>query len=120
MLRIEAVVALFPGLETHEVRAWIERGWVRPEGGAPAGTEAGAEATGGEAWLFAEVDVARVRLVRDLRHEMGVAEDTLPLVLSLMDQLYAARGALKAVRRAVESQPDPVRRALLAALRDPG
>ena len=115
MLRIEAVVALFPGLETHEVRAWIERGWVRPEGGAQAGTE-----TGAEAWLFAEVDVARVRLVRDLRHEMGVAEDTLPLVLSLMDQLYAARGALKAVRRAVESQPDPVRQALLAALRDPG
>ena len=42
MLRIEAVVALFPGLETHEVRAWIERGWVRPEGGAQAGTETGA------------------------------------------------------------------------------
>lgn len=106
MLRIEAVVALFPGLETHEVQAWIERGWVRPEGGA-----------GAEAWLFAEVDVARVRLVRDLRHEMGVADDTLPLVLSLMDQLYAARGMMKAVRRAVETQPEPVRRALLAALR---
>ena len=104
MMRLTAVVALFPDLRETELLAWVERGWVRPEGDQPD-------------WVFQEIDVARVRLIRDFRHAMAVSEETMPLVLSLLDQLYALRGQMRAVARAVETQPEPVRTAILAALR---
>jgi chaperone modulatory protein CbpM len=103
MMRITAVVALFTDLGEPELTGWIERGWVRPE---PADT----------GWVFEEIDVARVRLIHDLRHRMALEEDAIPLILSLMDQVYELRGQLRAVLRAVERQPEDVRRAILAAL----
>ena len=104
MMRMTAVVALFPELRETELLTWVDRGWVRPQ---PSGEE----------WEFQEIDVARVRLIRDLRHDMAVQEETMPLVLSLLDQLYALRGQVRAVARAVEAQDEAVRAAILAALR---
>jgi chaperone modulatory protein CbpM len=104
MMRFTAVVGLFPDLRETELRAWVDRGWVRPEGAAPD-------------WVFQEIDVARVRLIHDFRHAMAVSEETMPLVLSLLDQVYALRGQMQAFVRAVESQPEPVRAAILASLR---
>ena len=104
MMRLTAVVTLFPGLRETELQAWIERGWVRPEGSEPD-------------WVFQEIDVARVRLIHDFRHAMAVPDETMPLVLSLLDQVYSLRGQMRAIGRAVESQPEPVRSAILTALR---
>lgn len=103
MMRITAVVALFPDLREPELRAWIERGWVRPQGSDAD-------------WVFQEIDLARVRLVHDLRHSMAVQEETIPLVLSLLDQVYTLRGQLRAVGRAIETQPLGVRSAILDVL----
>ncbi len=103
-MRLEAVLELVPGLVQAELEDWVARGWVLPAGEAPE-------------WVFAEIDVARVRLVLDLRHGMGVDEEALPLVLSLLDQVYGLRRRLRAVMAAAEAQPDPVREALRAALR---
>ena len=108
MLQITAVTALFADLPAQELNGWIERGWVQPEGNAPG-------------WVFQEIDVARVRLVYDLRRGMDVGEETIPLVLSLLDQVYEVRAQLKAVLRAVEAQPAGVRDAIQALLeRDAG
>ena len=104
-MRFTAVVALFPDLRETELQAWVQRGWVRPEGTEPD-------------WVFEEIDVARVRLIRDFRHTMAVPEETMPLVLSLLDQVYTLRGQMRAVARAVEGQPETVRAAILAALRE--
>jgi hypothetical protein len=41
----------------------------------------------------------------------------MPLVLSLLDQVYTLRGQMHAVARVVERQPEAVRTAILAALR---
>jgi chaperone modulatory protein CbpM len=103
-MRLTAVVAMYPDVVEAELVTWVERGWVRPAGGPPE-------------WEFAEIDVARVRLVRDMRRDMDVPEESMALVLSLLDQVYALRGQLRAVARAVEGQPEPVRAAILAALR---
>jgi chaperone modulatory protein CbpM len=103
MMRLEAVAAQFPDLAEGELVAWVERGWVRAEGQPPA-------------WEFREVDVARVRLIHDFRHTMDVPAETMPLVLSLLDQVYALRRQITSVARAVESQPEDVRAAILAAL----
>ncbi|MCW3477317.1 chaperone modulator CbpM [Limobrevibacterium gyesilva] len=105
MMRLDAVVALFPDLDAVELSAWIERRWVRPDQAS------------GNGWVFTEIDIARVRLVRDLRHEMDIAEDTIPLVLALMDQVYDLRRTLAAMARAIEDQPPDIRDAVLAALR---
>lgn len=103
-MRLEAVVALIPDVPAPEVQDWIARGWVLPMGDPPD-------------WVFAEIDVARVRLVRDLRHGLGLEQDNVALVLSLLDQVYSLRRHLGAVLAAAERQPAPVREALLAVLR---
>lgn len=105
MLRLTAVVAQFPDLAEVELRGWIERGWVRAEWQDPD-------------WVLDDIDVARVRLVYDVRHMMGVTEDAIPLVLSLLDQIYGLRAQMRAVAQAVERQPASVREAILAALRE--
>ncbi len=104
MMRVTAVVAMFPDLRESELLSWVDRGWVRPEGTEPD-------------FVFQAVDVARVRLIHDFRHSMSVAEDTMPLVLSLLDQVYTLRGQIQAIGRAVEGQPEDVRAAILAAIR---
>ena len=104
-MRLTAVVALFPDLRETELHTWVERGWVRPEGNEPD-------------WIFQDVDIARVRLIRDFRQEMAVPEEIMPLVLSLLDQVYTLRGQMRLLARAVEGQPEPVRSAILAAIRE--
>lgn len=102
-MQITAVTALFADLGEAELLAWVERGWVLPES-----AETG--------WVFHDIDVARVQLIHDLRRQMDVGEDSMSLVLSLLDQVYDLRSRLHAVLRAVEAQPDDVRAAIRAAL----
>jgi chaperone modulatory protein CbpM len=104
MMHVAAVAALFPDLQAVELDAWIERRWVEPEAGPEGGL------------LFQEIDVARVRLIYDLRHDLAVAEDTVPLILSLIDQVYELRCQLKAVSRAVDTLPEALREQVLTAL----
>ena len=91
-IRLDAVLTVVPGVAADEVRDWVARGWVLPRGTPPD-------------WVFAEIDVARVRLIRDLRHDMGVEEETLPLVLSLLDQVYDLRRRLRAIAAAGHRVP---------------
>lgn len=98
-----AVLALLGDLDEMELTTWVQRGWVRPEMG-----DAG--------WEFLAIDLARVRLIHDLRRRMDVAEETLPLVLSLLDQVYDLRARLRAVLAAVECQTPEVRALLRVAL----
>jgi chaperone modulatory protein CbpM len=85
-----------------ELRAWVAEGWIHP-----------AQGHGGP--VFDELDVARVRLVRDLREEVSLPAESLPVVLSLLDQLHGLRRQLRGLAGAVDRQPEEVRRAVLAA-----
>jgi len=133
-MRIASVVALFADLPEAELSSWVARGWVLPDLGAAdwsaveqgtadrGATDRGAADRGpadqGEAgWDFREIDVARVRLIHDLHRAMAIDEATMPLVLSLLDQVYALRGTLRDLLRGLETQPEPVRTTVLAALR---
>lgn len=99
----DTLVRLFPDANTVEIASWVERGWVQPE-------------RDGERLVFQEIDVARVRLIRDLRHELALGEDAVPVVLSLMDQVYDLRSQLRAVLNAIENQSTDVRQSVLRAL----
>jgi chaperone modulatory protein CbpM len=105
MMQFDAVVALFSDLEAAELTGWIEQRWVQPERAASDG------------WVFHEIDVARVRLIYDLRRQLDTPEDTMPLLLSLLDQIYELRRRLKSMMRALERQPAEVRAAVIEALR---
>ena len=103
MMQLDAVSALFGDLEGVELTSWVERGWVQPD-----------RAGGG--WEFREIDIARVRLIRELRRDLAVNEEEMALVLSLLDQIYELRGAVRRLLAVAEHQPGDVRAALLAAL----
>ncbi len=107
----DAVLGHVPGLDRLEVTRWIERRWVRPEGAASDVDVAEVD--------FAEVDAARIRLIHELRTDLAVADDSIDLVLSLIDQIHDLRCRLRLVLRAVDCQPADVQAAVLAALEPP-
>ena len=90
------------GAQASEIHQWIAAGWVQPAGAPDL--------------MFADADIARVRLIVELKYELHVEEDTLPLVLSLLDQVYGLRRQLSTLARAVSRQPDDVRKAITAAM----
>jgi chaperone modulatory protein CbpM len=102
------VVEMLGRVEVAELRVWCAAGWVAPaQPGIPG--EAGP--------VFDEVDLARIRLVCELRDDLGLDDDAIPVVLSLVDQLYGVRRELRALARAVEQQPDEVAAPVRAAFR---
>jgi len=104
MMRIHAVIALFPDLDERELGVWIAQHWVQPEPALDDGP------------VFREIDIARVHMIYDLRRRLDVHEETMPLVLSLLDQVYELRRNLKAVTRALDDQPGDIRAAVLRAI----
>jgi chaperone modulatory protein CbpM len=72
----------------------------------------------GEGYYFAEVDYARVRFICDMHYDLNIDEEALPILLGLLDQVYDLRRQMKAVGRAIETQPEEVQNAIAQALSD--
>ena len=102
MTEHEVVDAIGP-LTHRRLRLWIRHGWVAPAAGA-------------DGLRFDDVDIARVRLVCQLKDELRLSEDAVAMVLSLMDQVYGLRRELRTLAAAVERQPKNVRRAIVSAV----
>ncbi|MDB5412391.1 MAG: hypothetical protein JWR10_726 [Rubritepida sp.] len=81
MITLDILRTRFSALEVDDLQRWIGEGYVRPERAA-------------DDLLFEEIDVERVRLILELRDVMQVNEEALPVVLSLLDQLYELRRRL--------------------------
>lgn len=84
MINIDAMVELYSRLERPVLERWIADDWVRPD------------QRDGE-YTFREIDVARVHLILELRDQLDVNEAALPVVLSLLDQLYDLRRQMRAL-----------------------
>jgi chaperone modulatory protein CbpM len=115
MITFEVLCTQVAGLQPADLRRWIENAWVRPLA-TPATDQV-------EIWQFEEIDVARVRLIVELRDELRVEEDTLPVVLSLLDQVHDLRRRLVTLQAAIsEVAPAEVHDNILKVLRraDPG
>ncbi|MGS4947500.1 MerR family transcriptional regulator [Meridianimarinicoccus sp. RP-17] len=98
------VVARIERLTIRELRLWMREGWVRP-------------AQGERGPVFDDLDVARLRLLCELRKDIGLPQDVMPTVLALIDQLYRTRRDLAHLMQAVDDQPTDIRRAVIAAMR---
>jgi len=88
-----------------ELHAWIEQHWVLP-----------VEESGD--FYFDEADVARVKLIAELRNDLGVNEDAIPVVLRLLDQVYSLRRALSELNEAIQELPESAQEQLRAHLSD--
>jgi len=100
MTTIDILVTQLSGLQRQDLERWIANQWVRPDRAA-------------DDYVFGEIDVARVRLILELRDDLQVNEEALPVVLSLLDQLYEQRRRMRELCEALRrTAPDEVRRTL--------
>jgi chaperone modulatory protein CbpM len=104
MMTLDDLLRLNGRIERVELLQWIAWRWVRPE-------------REGGAFRFDEADLARVRLIHEIRHEMGIEPDTVPVVLSLLDQVYDLRRQLRALAESLADSPDEVQREVLERCR---
>ena len=107
MISFDDLVAAMPALQPGDLEAWIREEMVTPreEGGV---------------LLFTDMECARVRLICTLRYELEIDADTLPVVLSLVDQLYDTRQRLLSLAAAVAAQDKDVHAAIIAAMKPKG
>ncbi len=106
MIPLERLLAIMAGLRRDELEHWIAEDLVRPE-------------RRGEELLFAEIDVARVRLLVELSQELRLDEEALPVVVSLMDQLYATRRRMRLLCDAIDRAGEQMHEAIATELRRP-
>lgn len=104
MMGIEELLNEIAALQRADLEAWIGEELVSPLRDA-------------DAPVFSEMECARVRLICTLHYDLDIEADTLPVVLSLMDQLYDTRRQLRALTAAVAAQDETVREAVLKAIR---
>ena len=103
MKNFEAIRHELQGLRAVELERWISAELVRAQGGPGA-------------WEFHEIDIARIRLILQLRDELEIEERSLPVVLSLLDQLYDLRRRTSRMNQALAGLAPEARAAVLARL----
>jgi chaperone modulatory protein CbpM len=69
---------------------WVEEGWL-------------SQHQGFSGQQFSDVDFARARLIRDLQ-DLGVNDDSIPIVLGLVDQLHGLRHLLRELLLTIKAQ----------------
>jgi chaperone modulatory protein CbpM len=103
MIALEEVLRRLHGLDRHELWHWVQNRWVLAE-------------RQGDTLLFREVDVARIELIHEMRHDFAVDDEAVPLVLGLLDQVYDLRRQLRRLCDALAAQPEETREAVRRAL----
>lgn len=103
MKRLEEVVAQIDALQRNDLDIWISEELISPH------EDAGA-------MFFSEMECARIRLMCTLHYELEIEAETLPLVMSLIDQLYQTRQRLLKLTAAVAAQDKSVQTAILTAI----
>jgi chaperone modulatory protein CbpM len=69
------------GLQVQTLEFWLEQRWLIPQ-----------ESSAG--MTFSDIDVARARLIQDLKTGFGVNDEGVDVILHLVDQLHGLRRAL--------------------------
>jgi chaperone modulatory protein CbpM len=81
MLSIDEL-AVRASVETETILAWVEEGWLMPWTEDPL-------------LVFSEIDLARAQLILNLKHDLGVNEEGIAVILDLLDQIHGLRSAVK-------------------------
>lgn len=102
MIAIDDLLATIPSLQRSDLESWIRDELVIAE------RDAGLS--------FSDMECARIRLICTLTYEFEIDSGALPVVLSLLDQLYDTRRRLMSLTRAVTLQDKTIQAAIVAAL----
>jgi len=78
------------GLDVQTLEFWIEQQWLIP---AQSSVDVS----------FSDRDVARARLIRDLKGDFGVNDEGVDIILHLVDQLHGLRRAFEGLRHDMTS-----------------
>ena len=65
-------------LDVATLDAWIEAEWLMP-------------LASGKTFQFSDADLARARLIQDLKTDFGVNDEGVAIILHLLDQLHGLR-----------------------------
>ena len=103
MISIDDLVGTISPLQRSDLETWIREELVVPRQEA-------------EMLLFTDMESARVRLICTLHYELEIDVDTLPVVLSLVDQLYDTRQRLLSLTAAIAAQDKNVQATIIAAM----
>lgn len=94
-------------LDDATLENWICAGWLIPTQGTAD-------------FIFSETDIARARLIRDLRDNLGINDEGVTVILDLLDQIHGARQMFRVLLSSVQELPDSTRRQILADIRSAG
>ena len=103
MMRVEELLSAIAALQRSDLESWIREELVAPQQHE-------------ETLVFSEMECARVRLICTLHYELEIDAGTLPVVLSLIDQLYETRRRLKSLTAGVAAQEKAVQASIIAAM----
>ena len=98
------VITTVTRLTRHQLVRFVETELVRPKQ-----TESGI--------VFRRIDIARLELLCDLTDDLDLDEGALGVVVSLLDQLHAARQDFLTLARAIDALPADVRRRVGTAMK---
>ncbi len=81
-------------LDPETLEVWIKEEWLIPRATATELT-------------FSEVDLARAKLIQDLKRDIGVNDEGVGVVLNLLDQVHGLRKALAGLLQAMRERSTP-------------
>jgi len=92
------VVQQVQHLTVTRLRVWVAQGWIKP--------------ANQDAQIYSDADVARAALICNLEDELGFAEEDVPVLLNLIDQIHGLRSELMGLLDVLEELPPDVRSAV--------
>ncbi len=103
MIVFEEVITRIECLKAEDLEYWIRERWVLP-------------IREQDVFHFSEADFARIQFLCDMHYDLEVETETLPIILSLMDQVYDLRRQIKHFTQAIHDQPADVRQNILETM----
>jgi chaperone modulatory protein CbpM len=95
MLSERDLLARVHRLTVTRLRVWVSQGWIKPADQAAPN--------------YSEADLARAALICNLEDELGFAEEDVPVLLNLIDQIHGLRAELKGLVEVLETLPPDIR-----------
>jgi chaperone modulatory protein CbpM len=89
------VVARVQSLTVTRLRVWVSQGLIKPADKA--------------AHTYSEADIARADLICTLEDELGFAEEDVPVLLNLIDQIHGLRSELRGLLEVLDELPPEMR-----------
>ena len=100
----EALEMLEWQIDRPTLENYISREWLRPI----------YQPTG---WYFEDIDIARAELICHLIQDININEESIDIVLLLIDQLYTARNHIKNLTRSISGQPQEVQNQIMMVIK---